>query len=77
MAFSPEVQAKVHLWRQKARDGTLTQDEMREAIVALRGDRTAAHATSAKAKAGRKKPVNSDDLLAELDGLAGLEGGNT
>ena len=36
MAQSPEMQAKIQLWRQKAREGTLTQDEMREAIAALR-----------------------------------------
>jgi hypothetical protein len=71
---SPETQAKIQLWRQKAREGTLTQEEMREAIVALRQDRVGASGVSAasrekKATAKAKKNVNSDDLLNELDGL--------
>ena len=74
MALSPEAQAKVQLWRQKAREGTLTQDEMREAIITLRQDRIAAAATSATSRAKKaatreKKAVNSDDLLSELDGI--------
>ena len=74
MAQSPEMQAKIQLWRQKAREGTLTQDEMREAIAALRQDRVGAAGVSAasrekKATAKAKKNVNSDDLLNELDGL--------
>jgi hypothetical protein len=72
--MSPELSAKVQLWRQKARDGSLTQDEMREAIIALRQDRAGAAVTSAasrerKATAKAKASVNSDDLLNELDGL--------
>ena len=74
MAQSPEMQAKIQIWRQKAREGTLTQDEMREAIAALRQDRVSAAGVSAtsrekKATAKAKKNVNSDDLLNELDGL--------
>ena len=74
MAQSPEMQAKIQLWRQKAREGTLTQGEMREAIAALRQDRVGAASVSAasrekKATAKAKKNVNSDDLLNELDGL--------
>lgn len=74
MALSPEAQAQVQLWRQKAREGTLTQDEMRQAIATLRQDRINAATTSAtsrekKASTRAKKNVNSDDLLSELDGL--------
>lgn len=72
--MSPEVNAKIQLWRQKAREGTLTQDEMKEAILILRADRKGASATSAasreKKAAGRAKAnINSDSLLDELDGL--------
>ena len=72
--MTPEISAKVQLWRQKAREGTLTQDEMREAIEILRQGRTAAAATSAasrerKATAKAKANVNSDSLLDELDNL--------
>ena len=72
--MTPDISAKVQLWRQKAREGTLTQDEMREAIEVLRQGRTAAAVTSAvsrerKATAKAKANVNSDDLLSELDDL--------
>ena len=74
MAQSHEMQAKIQLWRQKAREGTLTQDEMREAIAALRQDRVAAAGVSTASRAKKsataaKKAVNSDDLLSELDGM--------
>lgn len=68
MAQSTEMQIKLANWRDKARKGELTQDELREAISALREDRSrsvsAGVATKAKAK---KAPISSDDLLAELD----------
>ena len=74
MAQSPELQSKIQMWRQKAREGTLSADEMREAIAALRQDRVAASATSAAAKerkstARAKKDINSDAMLDELEGL--------
>lgn len=71
--YSPELQAKLAAWRIKAVDGTLTKEEMAEAITALRGERTQA-ATSPtgerkRSTAAKKAPVNSDDLLAQLEGL--------
>lgn len=73
-AQSPELQLKIQMWRTKAREGTLTQDEMREAITALRRDRgsipvaTGGSRTTAKAKSAAAKP-NGDALLDELDKL--------
>lgn len=70
-----ELTAKVDEWRQKAAAGTLTVEECREALAFLRQGRVAASATSTKARtakaAAAKKagPINSDDLLSELDGL--------
>ncbi len=73
MAQSLEMQAKIQLWREKSRLGTLTKDEMREAILALREDRTigikAAAAGKGKKAAGAKKVVNVDDLFNELGEL--------
>ena len=64
MSVSPELQSRVAEWRQKARDGTLTLDEMKQAIIYLRGERTAMAATS---KTKSKAPsVSGDDLLSEL-----------
>jgi hypothetical protein len=68
MAQSPELQTKIQLWRQKSLDGTLTREEMKEAIEALREGRMQAAVTSAASKSRAKKaPVNSEDLLGELD----------
>lgn len=74
MAQSPEMQAKIAVWRQRALTGTLTQDEMREAIAALRQDRIGASSVSAasrekKATTRAKAAINSDDLLGQLDGI--------
>jgi len=66
--MTPETQAKIAQWRVKALDGTLTIEEMREAIIALRGDRLGAAHASAASK--RKKAIadipSADDLLNEL-----------
>lgn len=70
MAQSPEVQARIGILRQKAREGTLTLEESREAVRFLREDRVLAQATSTKSrttKAAKAAAVNSDDLLSELD----------
>lgn len=73
-AQSPEVQLKIQQWRAKAREGTLTQDEMREAIALLRKDRGAIPQASAGSRTTRERKVaaskpNSDALLDELDKL--------
>ena len=63
---------RISMLRQRVLSGTITPDEEREAIRLLRADRAAAVAASAKPAQGsraKKAPVNSDDLLAELDGL--------
>lgn len=72
--MSPEMSAKVQLWRQKAREGTLSVEESREALAFLRADRVHAAATSKasstrKATSAAKKSIDSDSLLDELGGL--------
>jgi len=74
MIPSAEMTAKVALWRQKAREGTLTKEEMKEAIAALRGERakvaqpTAGSKVTRAKKEAAKKP-DGDDLLSQLEGL--------
>jgi len=68
--MSPDLQAKIAVWRQRAAEGTLTALEEKEAIAALRAERvSAAHASEG---ARRKKAIavipSSDDLLAEALG---------
>jgi hypothetical protein len=74
MLIGQDFNDKVAEWRAKARDGTLTKEEMREAIAALRAARgktpaaTGGTKTKAAAAAKAKKP-DGDDLLSELEGL--------
>ena len=70
--MSEIINEKIQEWRRKAADNTLTIDEMREAIAAIRKERVAAQETSTKSKAkkadtkAKAQPINSDDLLGEL-----------
>jgi len=65
MTVSLEIQQKVAEWRDKARAGTLTLDEMKSAISYLRAERLAMPPAKAKAKA----VINTDDLFNELNSL--------
>lgn len=68
--MTPEVSQHLTVLRQKSLAGTITGEEMRAAIQLMRESRKGAAATSAKSKAtkaAKAKPINSDDLLAELD----------
>lgn len=66
--MSPELQSRIAVWRSKAAVGTLTKDEMREAIKVLRQDRVAAAANSERARTAKAKAEipSADDLLKEL-----------
>ena len=68
---NPELNAKISVWRQAAIDGTLSQDDLREAIEALRGDRRSAAVASDKSRRAKevREIPSADDLLAELGEL--------
>lgn len=65
----PELQAKISNWRLRAAEGTLTIDEMREAIKFLRAGRVQAAAASAKRKTAIAAIPSADDMLSDLEGL--------
>ncbi len=69
--MTPELTQKMIEWRAKAAAGTITLDEMKEAIIALRDMRKSAAAQPVTAtKRSTKAPVrSSDDMLSELEGL--------
>ena len=69
--MTPELSARIQLWRAKALDGTITQDELREAIMVIRQERLTAQTTSTKARSARKETatISSDQLLDELKKL--------
>lgn len=70
----PELLNKLSTWRSKAADGSLTIEEMREAIKVLRANRMSTAEAAAKSKSGggsRSKkapaaPINAADLLSQL-----------
>lgn len=70
---SPELQSRIAVWRAKAKDGTLTIEEQREAIAAIRGERKSAANASEQSKRTKAKAVVPDAkaLLASLGGLGG------
>lgn len=66
----PDLQSRISDWRRKSADGTITLDEMKQAIIALRSGRKAAAEASASSGKRTKTPTRSaDDLLNELGGL--------
>jgi hypothetical protein len=69
------VTSRITELRQRARDNTITLEEMREAIALMRGDRVRAAATSLKSrtkkadKAQAAKAIDSDALLQSFMSL--------
>ena len=68
---SPELSAKIASWRMKVADGTITQEELKEAIAHLRAGRlTAAQAaTKSKIAKARVAAPSAESLLGELDSM--------
>ena len=70
--MSDAIAANIQIWRQKSRDGTITQEEMKEAIAAIRKERVGASEKSATSRAkmstakAKAAPIDSDALLGEL-----------
>jgi hypothetical protein len=70
---SPELQSKLALWRQKSIDGTITLEELKEAVKIMRADRhaalDAAMRPASKGKKTAKAPVDTQKLLDDLENL--------
>jgi len=71
--LTPETQMKVAEWRRKAREGTLSTEEARDALRMLREDRVSAGSTVAKAAKTKSlkaqaAAVDTKSLLAKLKG---------
>lgn len=66
--ITPEIQAKIQLWRQKCADGSITLEEMKEAILVMRaGRKSAAQASDgARRKQAKAAIPSADDMLSEL-----------
>lgn len=68
MIPTPELSQKVAQWRAKAADGSITPEELQEAVLVLRQSRISAYQNSTKPKAS-KAPINTDALLDSLKGI--------
>lgn len=69
---TPEMQSKITAWRHRAADGTLSLDEMKEAVKFLRAGRVAAASSAipASKRAAAKAAIPSAaSMLDELDGI--------
>ena len=66
--MTPETNSKIATWRQKALEGTLSVEDLRQAIEVMRGDRRGASVASEASRRKKAKVVvpSAEDLLAEL-----------
>lgn len=68
--MTPETLSRINMWRAKCVDGTITPDELQQAMAALRGERkaSAVATSSSKARVTKAKAVipSADDLLKEM-----------
>ena len=71
MAYSTETQNKLTEWREKAKEGRLTQEEMKEAIILLRQGRFSAcfAGKAAKSKAVVPDLPSAEQLIEELKAI--------
>lgn len=69
--YSPETLSRIAILQQKCAEGTVTVEEMREAVLLLRGERrTAATASETSRRKTAKAAIpDADSLLNELEGL--------
>lgn len=70
--LTPELLSRFAEWRAKAAAGTLTQAEMKEAIIFMKAGRVSALTSSeqSRRKAARKEVKSADEMLNELEGLS-------
>jgi len=68
MSLDVPLSVKIEEWRRAAAEGTITIEEMRAAVSAIRNGRVSAAARSATSRA-KKEPVDVTSLENELDQL--------
>jgi hypothetical protein len=68
MSLDLPLSVRVEEWRRKAAEGSITPEEMRECIAAIRNGRVSASVASAKSRSA-KAPVDMAALDDEIDNL--------
>lgn len=66
--LTPELQLKIATFRRKAADGTITLEEMREAVSIMRQGRISAAQTATKSRTKAEAP-DAKALLSRLRGI--------
>jgi hypothetical protein len=63
--FSPELQSQIAIWQQKCINNTITPEEMKQAIIAMRQGRVAAMNQASRSSGSRKAkgPARSADAM--------------
>lgn len=70
MTSEVPLSVQIEQWRAKLREGSLTQDEMREIVRVLRAGRmTASTATKSTRAKKSTDPIDAEALLKDLEGL--------
>ncbi|QGH72970.1 MAG: hypothetical protein [Siphoviridae sp. ctdEk19] len=64
--LDPDLQMKLAIYRRKAADGTISLEEMREAVSFMRAGRLSA-AQGAKARSAKAPAVDADALLSSFE----------
>lgn len=70
--MTPETIAQLILWRAKAVDGTLTQEEMKASVLLMREDRKRAGPSTGEASRRKKAKAeikSADEMLDELGNI--------
>ena len=73
--MSDVIVNNIQIWRMKSKEGTMTIDDYRAAIAAIRKERVGASEVSATSRvkkaatAAKKVPVDGNSLLDELGNL--------
>ena len=66
MSLDPNLAAEIEMLRAKSREGTMSLEDMRHAIVILRSGRISAAAQSRTARKGPAAPIDAQALLDDL-----------
>lgn len=69
--YSPELQSQMAQWRQQCRDGTMTAEDYKKVLAALRAERMSAATTSegSRKRKAAAAPVDTAGLLGRLKNL--------
>lgn len=69
--MQPETHSRLAILRQKAIEGTLNLDEVKEAVKLMRADRMSAATAPSTARKAKAKAVikDADEMLDELGGI--------